>query len=60
MKKLVLILALVGSAGPVVAGGLGEPAMDPAVVAEDVASSGSDNWVGVMMSLLVLVAAVSN
>lgn len=59
MKKLVMALLVVGSAGPVFAGGLTEPTMDPAVVAADTSSSGGDNWVGVMMSLLVLGAALS-
>ena len=60
MKKLVMALALVGSAVPALAGGLSEPAMDPAVVVAETASSGGDNWVGVLMTLLVFGAALGN
>jgi hypothetical protein len=60
MKKLVIALALVASVGPVTAGGLTEPAMDPAVVTAETGSSGGDNWVGIMMLVLVLGAAVSD
>ncbi len=60
MKKTILVLALMGFANGAFAGGLSEPAMDPAVVAEEVASSGSDNWVGIMMLVLVAAAAASN
>ena len=58
MKKLVIALALIATVSPALAGGLTEPAMDAAVVAAET-SSGGDNWVGVMMMLLVLGAAVS-
>ena len=60
MKVLVIALAMFASVGSASAGGLTEPAMDPAVVAADTSSSGGDNWVGVMMTLLVLATAVSN
>lgn len=60
MKKLVMALALVGSVAPAFAGGLSEPAMDPAVVAAETASSGGDNWVGVLMTLLVFGAAIAD
>jgi hypothetical protein len=60
MKKLVVALALVASIGPVSGGGLTEPAMDTAVVAEETGSSGGDNWVGIMMLVLVVAAAVSD
>ena len=43
------------AAGAAIAGGMAAPVMDEAVVAEDTASSGGDNWVGILM--LVLVAA---
>ncbi len=58
MKKLLLTLALISAVSPALAGGLTEPAMDPAVVAAET-SSGGDNWVGVMMTLVVLGAALS-
>jgi hypothetical protein len=58
MKKLVIAFALIAAVSPALAGGLTEPAMDPAIVAADT-SSGGDNWVGVMMTLLVLGAALS-
>ncbi len=60
MKKSVIALALVASIGPVSAGGLTEPAMDPAAVAEETGSSAGDNWVGIMMLVLVVAAAVSD
>ena len=60
MKKLGIALVVLGTGLPAVAGGLGEPTMDPVVVAAETSSSSGDNWVGVMMSLLVLGAALSN
>ena len=60
MKKLSIALVVVALAGPAVAGGLSEPAMDPAVVAAETSSSGSDNWVGIVMTVLVLAAALAD
>lgn len=60
MKGLILALGFVGAGLPALAGGLGEPAMDPAVVAADAASSASDSWVGVVMTLLVFGVAIAN
>ena len=60
MKRLSGVVLAVGMAFPAFAGGLTEPAMDPEVVAADVASSGGDNWVGVVMTLLVLGAALTD
>ena len=39
---------------------LAEPAMNPAVVAADAASSGSDSWVAVIMTRLVFGVAIAN
>lgn len=60
MKSLILALAFVGFGVPALAGGLGEPAMDPAVVAADAALSAGDNWVGIVMTLLVFGAALAD
>ena len=60
MKNFVLGLAFVGAAFPALAGGLVEPAMDPAVVAAETASSSGDNWVGIVMTLLVFGVALAD
>ena len=60
MKTLLLALAFLGAGLPALAGGLAEPAMDAAVVEAQTASSGNDNWVGIVMTLLVFGAAVFN
>ncbi len=60
MKSLMAALVVVGLACPAVAGGLSEPAMDAAVVAAETASSGNDNWVGIIMTLLVFSAALAD
>ena len=60
MKKLMVALVVVGLVRPALAGGLSEPAMDAAVVAAETASSGGDNWVGIVMTLLVLGAALAD
>lgn len=60
MNSLILALAVVGAGLPALAGGLGDPAMDLAVVAEDAASSASDTWVAVVMTLLVSGVAIAN
>jgi hypothetical protein len=43
-----------------VAGGMADPVMDQAVVVEDTASSGGDNWVGILMLILVAAAVASD
>ena len=60
MKEFLVLSAFFCTVAVASAGGLSEPAMDPAVVAADAASSGGDNWVGIVMTLLVFGAAVSN
>jgi hypothetical protein len=60
MKKFVLASALVFAVSPALAGGLTEPAMDPAVVAANTASSGGDTWVGIMMLVLVFGTAIAD
>lgn len=61
MKRIALILTLstfVATAAQ--AGGVVTPVMEPAVIAQDTASSGGDNWVGFMLILLAIATAVSN
>ena len=54
-------LCLAGFAsGAALAGGMATPVMDEAVVVEDAASSSSDNWVGILMLVLVVAAVASN
>lgn len=60
MKTILMAFAVALLVSPVAAGGLTEPAMDPAVVATETASSGDDNWVGVMMLVLVFGAAIAD
>lgn len=60
MKRFLLAFALVTLVSPAAAGGLTEPAMDPVVVAAETASSGDDNWVGVLMLVLVFGAAIAD
>ena len=60
MKSLMAAVVVVGLACPAGAGGLSEPAMDPVVVAAETASSGNDNWVGIIMTLLVFGAALAD
>lgn len=54
MKSLLLATTLVCAAGTSFAGGLGEPVMEPEVVAEKAASSGG---ILIPLLLLILVAA---
>ncbi|MGB8814155.1 MAG: hypothetical protein WCC57_13340 [Paracoccaceae bacterium] len=58
MKRICMAIGVVYLAGAALAGGVTEPAMDPAVVAE-AASSGGDNWVGFMMLALTLGTALA-
>jgi hypothetical protein len=48
------------ASGTALAGGMAAPVMDEAVVAEDAASSADDNWVGILMLVLVAAAVASN
>ncbi|MDJ0629791.1 MAG: hypothetical protein QNJ44_16145 [Rhodobacter sp.] len=56
MKKVLLAAAFSLAATGVFAGSYGEPVMEPEIIIEEtVASSGSDEWVGVMMAFLTIV-----
>lgn len=59
MKTALTILALLGGLSPAVAGGMAEPVMDQTIILSDTASSGGDEWVGIMMTVLVFGAAVA-
>jgi hypothetical protein len=59
MKTSIVALLLASSLSPAFAGGMTEPVMEVEVVAADTASSGGDEWVGIMMTLLVFGAAVA-
>jgi hypothetical protein len=59
MKTTRIALLVVGSLSPAFAGGMTEPVMEVGVVAAETASSGGDEWVGIMMTLLVFGAAVA-
>ena len=56
MKTAILAATLCLAAVPALAGGYAEPVMDPAVVADAVTAN--DNWVGILMTLLVFAAAL--
>lgn len=60
MKRFGFAMLFIGLAGTAMAGGLPVPVMDPVVVEAQTASSGGDNWVGVMMTLLVFGTALAN
>lgn len=60
MKEFLVLVAFFGMVVTASAGGLAEPAMDPAVVAAETASSGSDNWVGILLTLLVFGTAIAD
>lgn len=60
MKEFLVLVAFFGMVVTASAGGLAEPAMDPAVVAAETAASGADNWVGIVMTLLVFGAALAD
>jgi len=59
MKTAFTVLALLGGLSPAFAGGMAEPVMDEAVILADTASSGGDEWVVIMMTVLVFGAAVA-
>ena len=56
MKKVLFAAALSLAASNALAGSYGEPVMEPEIIIEETAaSSGSDEWVGVMMVFLTIV-----
>jgi hypothetical protein len=57
MKGFGLALALSVFATASLAGGI-EPAMDPVFVEEEAASSANDNWAGIILTLLLIGAAL--
>jgi hypothetical protein len=59
MKTILATLLIVSSLSPAIAGGLPEPVMEEEVIITDTASSGGDEWVGIMMTVLVLGAAAA-
>jgi hypothetical protein len=59
MKKTVIAVLLASTLSPALAGGVTESVMETEVIVADTASSGGDNWVGIMMTLLVFGAAVA-
>lgn len=60
MKEFLVLVAFFGMVVSASAGGLTEPAMDPAVVEAETASSASDNWVGIVLTLLVFGTAIAD
>jgi len=60
MKRIGLALVIGSLAGMAMAGGLPVPVMEPAVVEAQTASSGGDNWVGILMVVLTFGAALTN
>lgn len=60
MKQVYHAAAFVLLAGPALAGGMAEPVMAPTVIEEGAASSGSDDWVGILMLIAVIGAVASN
>ena len=60
MKEFLVLVVFFGMMGTASAGGLTEPEMDPAVVAAETAASGADNWVGIVMTLLVFGVAIAD
>ena len=59
MKSFLANAVLIIGLTPAFAGGVTEPVMEETIITADTASSGGDNWVGVMMTLLVLGASVA-
>jgi hypothetical protein len=59
MKTTLVAMLITSSLSPASAGGMPEPVMQEAVIVADTASSGGDNWVGIMMTVLVFGAAVA-
>lgn len=60
MKRIACIGLLICMAGTATAGGPVVTVMDPVAVEAQTASSGGDNWVGVLMTLLVVAAVLSS
>lgn len=60
MKSLIAAsAALLLISGPVLAGGLGEPVMDPEPIVEDTSSSASQDILVPLLTLILLAAAVN-
>jgi hypothetical protein len=59
MKTTLIAGLIMASLTPAFAGGMTEPVMEESVIIADTASSGGDNWVGIMMTVLVLGASVA-
>ena len=60
MKRLVLAVALSYLAAPAFADGPSVPIIEPEVIiVETAASSGGDNWVGILLTLIVFGAALA-
>ena len=59
MTKILITLALATTLSPAFAGGMAEPVMATEVIVADTAASGGDEWVGVLMTLLVFGTAVA-
>ncbi|HEX9857028.1 MAG TPA: hypothetical protein VGA75_01640 [Paracoccaceae bacterium] len=53
MKRIFIGIVFSCLAGTAIAGGIAEPVMEPAVVEAETASSGGDNWVGLLMLALI-------
>ncbi len=60
MKKLALAFVLSAAATTAFAGGTSEPVIEPEVIVAGTSSSGGDNWVGILMTLLTFGTALSN
>ncbi|MGB3177993.1 MAG: hypothetical protein WBA90_08965 [Albidovulum sp.] len=58
MKTAALILALGAFATPALSGGMNDAVMEPDVIVEDTASSANDNWAGIVLTLLLVGAAL--
>ncbi|MGC1428282.1 MAG: hypothetical protein WA822_06800 [Albidovulum sp.] len=58
MKTAALILALGAFATPSFAGGMNDAVMEPMTIVEDTASSANDNWAGIVLTLLLVGAAL--
>lgn len=59
MKRIFFGIVFSCLASAAMAGGMTEPVMEPAVVEAETASSGGDNWVGLLMLALVVGAVAA-
>jgi len=59
MDKFVLAACFAAFAGVACADGLSDPIIEPEIIEGATASSGGDNWVGLVMTLAVLGTALS-